>query len=215
VIGRGPVKSLNDLRGKTVIAGPNTALPTVVLRYLLQRAGLTPGKDVKIVSVGATQARQTLILSGGGDAIIESPRTALTLLEKLPDAHILVSQDKMPNQLSDGVAVSENYLASHPDVVKRLLRALAQANAYAQSHTKELPGILAKIYELPQHGDRLASSFLASATRKLVPSSSLFDAEAQFMSAADGTTVTRDQVLAAWDTTIASQIDSEMSRGKR
>jgi NitT/TauT family transport system substrate-binding protein len=211
VLARPGIASFQDLKGKTVIASPPKSLPTLILKYLIERAGLVPDQDVKILSIGAITARQTLILSGNGDAIIESTTSALQLREKLPDMHVLKGEADMPEQLSDGVAVSVDLIEKDPDLVMRMVRSLALANAETRAHPQWAAELLATRMGMPKHGMELAQVLIGSFPAQLTPTDALYAAEAAFMSRAAAAPVTPQQVAAAWDTRFSTAIDGEMA----
>ncbi len=209
LLARRGITTIQDLKGKTVIASPPRSLPTLILKYLIEQGGLVPGVDVKILSIGSIATRQTLMLSGNGDAIIESSTTALQLRAKLPRVHILKSEAEMPAQLSDGVGTSVALIEKNPDLVMRMVRALAAANDEARAHPEWAAGLLAQRFQMPTAGKEMASILIKAFPERLTPTAELYAAEAAFMSRSSPTPVTAAMVASAWDTRFSTATDRE------
>ena len=215
LLARSGIGSIKDLKGKTIIASPPKSLPTLILKYVIEQDGLDPDKDVKILGIGAIAARQTLLLSGQGDAIIESTTSALQLREKLPEVHVLTSEAVMPSLLADGVGTSVDLIERNPDLVMRMVHALAQANAETRAHPDWAAKLLEERMKMPGAGRQLADVLIAAFPEHLTPTKALYAAEAAFMSHTGGETVTAEKVEAAWNTRFSKAIDAEMAKAKR
>lgn len=211
LVARRSIASMRDLKGKTAVAGPPKALPTLLLRYFLDRAGLAPDHDVTILYIGAIAARRTLMASGRGDAIVESTKGALQLRQALPDLHPLLVEADMPELLAEGVGASEEVLAAAPAVITNLVRALAQSNEDARKSPARAAALLAAYMKMPNDGKVLAAALTAAFSDRLTPSRRLYEAEAKFLSMAGGTPVTAEQIMSCWDPRIAEQIDRELA----
>jgi NitT/TauT family transport system substrate-binding protein len=206
------IRSLKDLRGQTVVAGPPKVLPTLVLNYFLERDGLKPDRDVKILYVGAITARRTLMLAARADAIIDSTKGALQMMHAAPQLRPLLGESDMPELLADGVGVSEELLAATPGVITRVVRALAQSTDNLRKRPDRAAALLAAYLKMPNDGKTLVAALNAALAERLTPSRRLYEAEARFASAASGLDVSAAQVMGAWDTGIAETVDEEMSR---
>jgi ABC-type nitrate/sulfonate/bicarbonate transport system substrate-binding protein len=215
LLARKGIATMADLKGKTVIGSPPKSLPTLILKYVLERSGIDPEKDVKILGIGAIAARQTLLLSGQGDAIIESTTSALQLREKMPDVHVLKSEADMPDGLADGVGTSVELIEKNPDLVTRMVRALAQANAEARAHPDWAAKLLEERMKMPGHGRQLADVLIAAFPAHLTPTKALYAAEAMFMTRTGTEPVSAEKVEAAWDTRFSKAIDAEMAKAAR
>ncbi len=214
ILARGDITTMEGLKGKTVVTSPPRALPAQLVRYFLKQAGLVPGKDVKLLSIGSQASRQTLLLSGNADAILESTTLALQLKDRLPGVHVLKRETDMPTQLADGMGTSVDLIEKKPDLVRKMVRALAQADAKARANPDWAAKILARRLKMPNHGKELAEALIAAMPDGVTPDPQLYADDAAFISSNAKKPVTTAQVKATWDTRFAVEIDREMAKAK-
>lgn len=210
ILARGNITTMEQLKGKTVVTSPPRALPAQLVRYFVKQAGLVPGKDVKLLYIGSQASRQTLLLSGNADAILESTTLALQLRDRLPSIHVLKRERDMPQQLADGMGTSVALIKKKPDLVRRMVRALAEADAKARANPGWAAEVLAKRLKMPNHGKELAETLIAAMPDGVNPAPELYRDDAQFISSNQKRPVTAAQVKATWDTRFAVQVDREM-----
>ena len=129
VIGGPNVKTLEDLKGKTVAYSSGTSSETI-LTNALNSVGLTMD-DITAMDMDAS-AVVTAMLSGGVDACaIWSPQT-LTILDQMEDATKLADNMTFSDtsiSLASWIALPE-YLETNRDVAVRFVRALFKAMDY-------------------------------------------------------------------------------------
>ena len=130
VIGGPNVKTIEDLKGKTVAYSSGTSSETI-LTNTLNKAGLTMN-DITAMDMDAS-AVVTAMLSNGVDACaIWSPQT-LTILDQMEDATKLTDNMTFSDisvSLASWIAMP-NYLEENRDVAVRFMRALFKAMDYA------------------------------------------------------------------------------------
>lgn len=130
VIGGPNVKTLEDLKGKTVAYSSGTSSETI-LTNALGSVGLTMD-DITAMDMDAS-AVVTAMLSGGVDACaIWSPQT-LTILDQMEDATKLADNMTFSDtsiSLASWITMPE-YLETNRDVAVRFVRALFKAMDYA------------------------------------------------------------------------------------
>jgi NitT/TauT family transport system substrate-binding protein len=213
IIARNDIKTMNDLKGKRIVAGPAKATPTLLLRFVLEQHGIDPDKDVKLIAVASPSARRTLIQSGQADALIDSITGTLDLVRKVPGWHTLYAQPKMPNHSMDGVGTSIELLEKNPDLVKRIIRAVAQADDYARKNPAEIEKVLVKYLKMPpEFGKELASAYIDTISDTLVPTDKMLEQDARFMSMAVDKVITLEQLKATWDTRLAAEVQKELRK---
>jgi ABC-type nitrate/sulfonate/bicarbonate transport system substrate-binding protein len=208
---RGDITTVQALKGKTIVASPPRALPAQLARYFLKEAGLDAGQDVKLLAVGSQASRMTMVLTGNGDAIIQSTTLALQLREQLPGVHVLKRETDMPMQLADGVATSVELIEKNPDLVRRMVRSVGQANAKARAEPDWAAELLAKRLKMPAHGKELASVLISAMPDRLTPTRAHYEAEAAFKAADGNDLLTAAQIESAWDTRFSIEIDRELA----
>jgi ABC-type nitrate/sulfonate/bicarbonate transport system substrate-binding protein len=213
VVAKDSIHSIADLRGKVVVTSSPNATPAATLRYILAENHLVPGKDVKLVYMGAVAARMTLMQAGQADAIIDSMKTTFELMDKTEGLHVLVSHHDMPRQLIDGMGTSENLIEHDPDLIKAVIRSVLQGLDYAQAHPDEAGKVLAKYLKLgPAEGRKAADALLDSLCERPAPTEDLFAAEAHFETVSSGHPVSVDKIKSAWNTALAAEVAKEMAK---
>ena len=83
----------SDLKGKTIIGGRKGGMPAIVLEYVLEKNGMTVGKDVYIDTTMQFAAMPGAFLGGQGDYVIIFEPTASTMAKE-GKAHIVASLGK-------------------------------------------------------------------------------------------------------------------------
>jgi NitT/TauT family transport system substrate-binding protein len=213
IVSKDSIKTMEGLKGKKVVAGPTKSTPTFLLRFVLEQHGMDPDKDVQIITVGSQSARRTLIQSGQADALIDSMKGVLELQRKLPGLHTLYPQSKMPDQSINGVATSVEQLEKNPDTIKRIIRAIAQADDFARKNPDQVAKVFAKYMKAPpEEGKELAEAFVISLSDRMVPSRQTLEQDARFLTMAADKPITVEQLNGAWDTRLAAEVEKEMGR---
>ena len=126
LLSRPEVKSAEQLRGGAVAISRFGSASDFIVRYALQRIGLTPVKDVAILQVGALPERL---------AAMETKRVQATVLA--PPA-MYMAQKRGFNILADvaalglayqatGVGTTKKYIREHADIVRRYVKAQVEA----------------------------------------------------------------------------------------
>lgn len=76
------ISQVADLKGKTIYTSGQGANPEYILKYVLERNGLTPGKDVQIEFVADNDALATLVINGTAKvAMVPEPKAAAVLMQ--------------------------------------------------------------------------------------------------------------------------------------
>ncbi len=126
LLSRPEVKSAGQLKGGSVAISRFGSASDFIVRYALQRIGLTPVKDVAILQVGALPDRL---------AAMEANRVQATVLA--PPA-MYMAQKRGFNILADvaelglayqatGVATTRKFIREHPDIVRKYIRSQVDA----------------------------------------------------------------------------------------
>ena len=161
------VKSLADLRGKTVEVAGQGATPEFVFRKILEFNGLTPDRDVRLgYSMAPPEIAQSLIAGKVSIALLPEPFATMALTGK-PDLVSVVDiqqewsmaggKENFPMTLLvvDGAFASEN-----PGAVKEILNAVKTSIEWVKAHPAEA-GRLVEKHELG-----LSASVVAAAIPK-------------------------------------------------
>jgi NitT/TauT family transport system substrate-binding protein len=129
VLSDSPLKSVSDLKGKTLGTYNDTGGALYESKYILKTAGLELGKDVNFLNIGFDASTIEALKSGKADAYTVTEPDVLEQLgqlkfRKLDDAS---SQDRFGFVW----VFNEQTLRDQPDVVVGLMRGVAKATLFA------------------------------------------------------------------------------------
>ena len=139
VIAQKEIKTIADLRGKSVAATPGQCNELLLLKAL-EKAGMTE-KDVKIVTMDADK--------GGSAVIAHQIPAAVTWEPSLTKAastggHVIFSSKDAPNILMDAITFTKSTLDTRGDDVRKFLAAYAKGEAYVKSNPADAAQIASK-----------------------------------------------------------------------
>lgn len=151
------VHSMADLAGRTILSTGKGTTPEYLLRYLLEKNGLDPDKDVKIQYCSEATEVTAQMAAAQKDAIAVLPQPYVTAAGmKDPSLRVALDLtaewDKVSDsQLVTGVTVVRTqYAQEHPDVVEAFLQEYAQSVRTANTDLErtaalcEQQGVVAK-----------------------------------------------------------------------
>ena len=126
MLSRPEIKTPEQLKGGAVAISRFGSASDFIVRYALQRLGLTPVKDVAILQVGPLPDRL---------AAMETKRVQATVLA--PPA-MYMAQKRGYNIMADvaalglayqatGIGTTRKYIREHPDIVRRYIKAQVEA----------------------------------------------------------------------------------------
>ena len=205
------IKSVADLKHKTIVTGPPKGGPNAMLVYELTKAGLDPKTDVKLLYIGSEAARRTLILAHNADAMIEDVAHGLDLEDKMANLHTLVTTSQMPEGFGSSAGMSEDLIKNDPDLVSNMLRALTQTRTFIESHPDETAALLQKELSVsPSIAKRATAVVIDSIAPSLVPSEATYEGEAEIESLLMGRNITAARIKSAWDTRLAVEVEKSL-----
>lgn len=129
VIAKGEeIKSVKDLKGKTILTTGQGANPEYIINYILQKNGLKVGEDVTVKFV--TQPTELIAYVNLSDkAIVMAPQPVATnIILKNKDAKIVLDINKEWDKISDtklvmGCVIARNeFIEQNPEAVKAFLK---------------------------------------------------------------------------------------------
>ena len=156
LVGSPAIKSIGDLRGKTVALSSRGGLQDIIMRRLLAKSKIDPSQ-VTMVTIAGQMALIAAVKTGRvAAALLNPPYNFLAYREGLTNLGFSGDFVRLP---STGIATLGETLERNPDQIRRLTRALARARAFAKDNkAKIMPTIkralriddeelLSKIYE--------------------------------------------------------------------
>lgn len=136
------IKSINDLRGKTIGISRHGASTEYALRFGLQANNINPDKDVKLLAVGADAGRISALQAGiVAAAVLQTPSNLIA--HKLGARTLLPLGDYMETLFS-GLGTSQKKINSNREEVRSVIRALLKSLDYMANNPAETKAIIQK-----------------------------------------------------------------------
>ena len=123
----GSIKSVADLKGKTVYSSGQGATPEYIVNYILRKNGLEPGKDVTIEYKTAHNELATLAVEGSVDiCILPEPFASKVLAKNESYKRVLdltAEWGKVSSaKLAQGCLVARaDYIEQNPEIIKEFM----------------------------------------------------------------------------------------------
>ncbi len=140
LVGRPELKSVKDLRGKTIAVGSYGSTPDIVARLLVKHFGLDPDTDIKVLALGSDGARLTALKEGIVDVMIVAPpvdfegqKMGFNIISRAGDVF------RFPY---NGLGTSTRKLTENPGEVKKILRAMIRANGFIRKDKEATVSVL-------------------------------------------------------------------------
>ncbi|MFB7142186.1 ABC transporter substrate-binding protein [Gottfriedia sp. NPDC056225] len=138
------VKSINDLKGKTIAVAPGTSSETI-LNLTLAEAGLTQD-DVKLMNMDAS-AIVTAMISGSVDAVATWSPNTIAIKKEMGKDVVMLSNNKRYADKSPSIAswvVKPGYSDKNKDLLERFTRGLFKGMDYRVDHLNKVAEWVAK-----------------------------------------------------------------------
>src|SRR5581483_4206683 len=139
-IARPGIAGMKALKGKTVGIGVYGSSNDIIARMMLERSGIDPDKEAKLVAFGTDGARFAALKEGLVDAAIIAPpadaqarKLGLSVLARANDLF------KFPHI---GLGTSGKKLKENPQEVVRVSRAFIKANRFVREQRQEAINVL-------------------------------------------------------------------------
>jgi ABC-type nitrate/sulfonate/bicarbonate transport system substrate-binding protein len=151
------IKSLKELKGKTVSIGGQKDVTRIYLNRMLEPNGLKDS-DVDLVYAGASSARFSALVSGAVDAaMLTSPYNFNAVTEGFPV--VGRTADYITDLPQNGTVVNRNWAAGHMDTVRKVMAVLQKGTDwfYDRANRQEAIDILVRVGRLKP--DEVAKSY--------------------------------------------------------
>jgi NitT/TauT family transport system substrate-binding protein len=139
-IARPEIAAMKALKGKTVGIGVYGSSNDIIARMMLERSGIDPDKETKLVAFGSDGARFAALKEGLVEAAIIAPpadaqarKLGLSVLARANDLF------KFPHI---GLGTTNKKLKENPQEVSRVIRAFIKANRFVRDNRQEAINIL-------------------------------------------------------------------------
>ena len=146
LVARPEFGSIKDLRGKTMGIVTFGGSQHTTAKRMLALGGLNADKELTSIQIGEESVLLQALTSNSIQVAAISPPYAQIAREKFNMQILETSTDKFAS-IQNGAAVNVKTLQERPDLLKRFLRARAQANKYFMEREKEASELLASIWK--------------------------------------------------------------------
>jgi NitT/TauT family transport system substrate-binding protein len=148
LIAKPEIKSMNELRGKTVGVTAIGSSTDTLARALIGKSGLAADKDVTFFGTGTTSNILTALKGGSIDAGVLSP--PFNAMAKLMGFRNLAYFGDHFEQSLSGIGTSDKLLKERPDVVRRLLRATLKGLRFVRDNPADSIKYIAREWNVDQ-----------------------------------------------------------------
>jgi ABC-type nitrate/sulfonate/bicarbonate transport system substrate-binding protein len=128
LVGKAAIKSVTELKGKTIGVGSYGSTPDIIARMVVKHYGVDPETEIKMIALGSDSARLTALKEGVVDAIIVAP--PVDFEGKKMGFNILSRAGDILRFPYNGLGTSAEKITERPDGVKRVIRAIVRANGF-------------------------------------------------------------------------------------
>jgi ABC-type nitrate/sulfonate/bicarbonate transport system substrate-binding protein len=170
LIARRDIKSLADLKGKTVGISRYGASTEYALRFGLKANGIDPDKQIKMLAVGEDAARIAGLQNGTLAAIVS--QVPANFFAHKVGGHTLLNLGDYLETLLAGAGVSQKKLEQNRDEVKRVVRALLHSLDFMYAQPTEVKSLIGKRLRVSEMDivDHIYALVTKYATRSGIPS---------------------------------------------
>jgi len=138
------IKSVLDLKGKTIAIPSPYSNENILLHMLMKQNGLTD-RDVKIVVIGPPDMPTDLAAKTIDGFVVAEP--FVSLAEKNGAGRVLFyAKDIWPNYISCALVVHEDLIKSRPDIVRDLVRGIVDSGAWADANREDAAKLAAPYF---------------------------------------------------------------------
>lgn len=149
LVGRQPEPDFKweKLKGKTIIGGRPGGMPEMVLEYILKDHGLTPGKDVEIITNLQFTATAGAFKGGTGDYVALFEPTA-TMLEQESAGHVVASLGSSSGEVAYTVFMArKSKIEQDPEMIQKFTDAIYKGQLWVDQHSsKEIAEAIAGFF---------------------------------------------------------------------
>lgn len=144
------IRTLEDLRGKTVYATGEGTTPEYTLRYLLSSAGIDPDRDVTITYLSEASEVAARLAASDSDTVAMLPQPYVTtVMQKNSAVHIALDvtaewekRNESSTVVTGVIVVNKTFLEENRSAVDRFLSEYAESTAFATAQVEETAALL-------------------------------------------------------------------------
>ncbi len=149
VLNNGPIKSLDDLKGKRIGVTTAGALTDWLARRMAAGKGWG-GDGVEVVPLGDMRSRLAAMRSGELQASVNSIEEGLNLQANGEGKVLATFGDAVPDFHTHVIFAHDSVIKANPELVRRFLRAWFKTAAYMRDNRAATVASVAKTMNLPE-----------------------------------------------------------------
>lgn len=149
------VKSVADLKGKTIYSTGEGSNPEYILRHVLSENGIDPDKDVTIRFLAANDELTAALISGTAQIAMVPEPAATTILAKKDTVNRVLNINDEWEKISDSklmmgcVVALKSYVGANPDAIRSFLDEYKTSIETAQNDIKSSAALCEKYGIIP------------------------------------------------------------------
>ena len=141
MVAKKEIRTIKDLKGKTVAAQLGAGASYFWLNYVLAQNGMKLS-DIKAIDMKAGDAGAAFVAGKVDAAVTWEPW--LSRAKATTFGHVLISSDQTPGIIVDSLAFKPDFLKRRGDDVKKIVAGWNEAVKFAAENPKEADAIMAK-----------------------------------------------------------------------
>jgi NitT/TauT family transport system substrate-binding protein len=131
---------IEDLKGKQVAVPMFGSIQDVLTRIVLEKHGLQPGKDVKLMEageLGGVSQLPTMLKRGAIDGYVAWPYFDIVPIVEGYGKALLKPDEMVPNNPCCVIAVNNDFAKEHPELLKQSLKIFDDAATFTMAYPEE------------------------------------------------------------------------------
>jgi NitT/TauT family transport system substrate-binding protein len=155
---KGRIKTIADLKGAKIGVSRLSGAEDSYGKLVARKAGI---KDVQFTATGGVQPSMALLLTGQVDGVVLTPHQMIDLsLEGKVKEIAQVEKYKPQPWISYTVTANKDFVSKQPDVARRVVHSILEANAFIVSPAGK-PWAIATMQKLNHYSDAAAPAVYA------------------------------------------------------
>jgi ABC-type nitrate/sulfonate/bicarbonate transport system substrate-binding protein len=161
LVGGSKLKSVTELRGKTVASGTRGSGPDTAARRIVKHFGLEPDKDVKFTPGGSEEGRLVSVQQGLVDAaLIPVP---LDLRARKLGLNTLARAHEIYSYAGGGLVTTTKKIKEKRDEIKRVIKASIKASQYVKTNADGTIQVYMALRRMDRETAETSYAFLSKA----------------------------------------------------
>jgi NitT/TauT family transport system substrate-binding protein len=145
VVADSPIKTVADLKGKTISFATNGSLPDWLVRQLTLGEGWGPG-GVKGVALGSVEASISAALAHQIDGIMTATEVGLQLEDQKRGRIVTEMGKYAPTMITQVAYAGQSFVRAHPEQVQRFVNGFYATIAFMKANKDKTVAISARVF---------------------------------------------------------------------